>query len=118
MKVRPSLHRISLNKEGVLSFGQMQSLQELLDGMALLVHQATSLVILALDGYCGSGPYNWLALQEQWKQGFSCGPSMVHAGRGRTLASCHALDIAGVDLLDPHFADVSFHYLAEIYFNC
>ncbi|XP_040994670.1 mediator of RNA polymerase II transcription subunit 13-like isoform X3 [Juglans microcarpa x Juglans regia] len=105
MEVSPSLPCNSFNKEGVLSFGQMQPLQELLDGMALLVQQATSFVDLTLDGDCGDGPYGWLALQEQWKQGFCCGPSMVHAGCGGTLASCHALDIAGVELVDPPSAD-------------
>jgi mediator of RNA polymerase II transcription subunit 13 len=73
----------------------------------LLVQQATSFVDVALDADCGDGPYGWLALQEHWRRGFSCGPSMIHAGCGGTLASCHFLDIAGVELVDPLSADVS-----------
>jgi mediator of RNA polymerase II transcription subunit 13 len=76
--------------------------------MALLVQQATSFVDVALDADCGDGPYGWLALQEHWRRGFSCGPSMVHAGCGGALAACHSLDIAGVELVDPLSADVSF----------
>ncbi|KAG2675251.1 hypothetical protein I3760_13G175200 [Carya illinoinensis] len=106
MEISPSLPHNSFNEEGILSFRQMQPLQELLDGMALLVQQATSSVDLTLDGDCGDGAYGWLALQEQWKRGFSCGPFMMHAGCGGTLASCHALDIAGVELVDPLSADV------------
>ncbi|KAF7836948.1 mediator of RNA polymerase II transcription subunit 13 isoform X1 [Senna tora] len=96
----------SFNEEGILSYGQRQPLQELLDGIALLVQQAISFVDLALDADCGDGPYGWLALQEQWRRGFCCGPSMVHAGCGGTLASSHSLDIAGVELVDPLSADV------------
>ena len=107
MEVSPSLPHSAFNEEGILSYGQRQPLQELLDGMALLVQQATSFVDLALDTECGDGPYGLLALQEQWRKGFSCGPSMVHAGCGGTLASCHSLDIAGVELIDPLSADVS-----------
>ncbi|KAL0334763.1 UNVERIFIED_CONTAM: Mediator of RNA polymerase II transcription subunit [Sesamum radiatum] len=59
-----------------------------------------------LDADCGDGPYGWLALQEQWRRGFSCGPSMVHAGCGGLLASCHSLDIAGMELVDPLTVDV------------
>lgn len=113
MEVSPSLPHNTFNEEGILSFGQMQPLQELLDGMALLVQQATSSVDLTLDGDCGDGPYGWLALQEQWKRGFSCGPFMVHAGCGGTLASCHSLDIAGVELVDPLSADVSFRFICH-----
>lgn len=113
MEVNPSLPHNSFNDEGMLSFGQMQPLQELLDGMALLVQQATSAVDLSLDGECGDGPYGWLALQEQWRRGLSCGPFMVHAGCGGSLASCHALDIAGVELVDPLSADVSFLFLLQ-----
>ncbi|XP_050278302.1 mediator of RNA polymerase II transcription subunit 13 isoform X3 [Quercus robur] len=101
MEVSASLPHNSFHEEGILSFGKRQPLLELLDGMALLVQQATSSVDLALDGDCGDGPYGWLALQEQWRRGFSCGPFMVHAGCGGTLASCHSLDIAGVELVDP-----------------
>lgn len=106
MEVNPSLPHNSFNEEGMLSYGQRQPLQEFLDGMALLVQQATSFVDLALDTDCGDGPYGLLALQEQWRKGFSCGPSTVHAGCGGTLASCHSLDIAGVELTDPLSADV------------
>ncbi|KAF3953058.1 hypothetical protein CMV_021455 [Castanea mollissima] len=106
MEVSASLPHNSFHEEGILSFGKRQPLLELLDGMALLVQQATSSVDLALDGDCGDGPYGWLALQEQWRRGFSCGPFMVHAGCGGTLASCHSLDIAGVELVDPLSANV------------
>ncbi|KAK3030477.1 hypothetical protein RJ639_038783, partial [Escallonia herrerae] len=106
MEVFPSLPHNSFNEEGMLSFGQRQPLQEFLNGMALLVQQATSFVDVALDADCGDGPYGWLALQEQWRRGFSCGPSMVHAGCGGVLASCHSLDIAGLELVDPLSTDV------------
>ncbi|KAA8530327.1 hypothetical protein F0562_005036 [Nyssa sinensis] len=106
MEVCPSLPHNSFNEEGMLSYGQRQPLQEFLDGLALLVQQATSFVDLALDADYGDGPYGWLALQEQWRRGFSCGPSKVHAGCGGSLASCHSLDIAGVELVDPLSADV------------
>ncbi|KAM6555029.1 hypothetical protein CsatB_015791 [Cannabis sativa] len=106
MEISQSLPHKTFNEEGILSYGQRQPLQELLDGMTLLVQQATSFVDLALDAECGDGPYGLLALQEQWRKGFSCGPSMVHAGCGGTLASCHSLDIAGVELIDPLTADV------------
>ncbi|XP_030524134.1 mediator of RNA polymerase II transcription subunit 13 isoform X2 [Rhodamnia argentea] len=96
----------SFSEEGGLSYGQRQPLQELLDGMQFLVQQATSFVDVTLDADCGDGPYGWLALEEQWRRGFSCGPSMVHAGCGGTLASCHSLDIAGLELVDPLSADV------------
>ncbi|KAM1802692.1 hypothetical protein ACFX12_028754 [Malus domestica] len=105
-EISPSLPHSSFKEESLLSYGQRQPLQELLDGFTLLVQQATSFVDLALDSDCGDGPYGWLALQEQWRKGFSCGPSMVHAGCGGTLASCHSLDIAGVELVDPLSADV------------
>lgn len=111
MEVSASLPHNSFHEEGILSFGKRQPLLELLDGMALLVQQATSSVDLALDGDCGDGPYGWLALQEQWRRGFSCGPFMVHAGCGGTLASCHSLDIAGVELVDPLSTNVSLHFL-------
>ena len=108
IEVSVSLPHHSFSEEGVLSYRQRQQpLQELLDGMALLVQQATSFVDVALDADCGDGPYGWLALQEHWRRGFSCGPSMIHAGCGGTLASCHFLDIAGVELVDPLSADVS-----------
>ncbi|ONH98989.1 hypothetical protein PRUPE_6G003600 [Prunus persica] len=105
MEISSSLPHTSFNDESMLSYGR-QPLQELLDGLSLLVQQATSFVDLALDSDCSDGPYGWLALQEQWRKGFSCGPSMVHAGCGGTLASCHSLDIAGVELVDPLSADV------------
>lgn len=101
----PSPHN-SYNEESMLSYGQRQPLQELLNGMSLLVQQAMSFVDVALDADSNDGPYGWLALQEQWRRGFSCGPSMVHAGCGGVLASSHSLDIAGVELVDPLAADV------------
>ncbi|KAJ9141059.1 hypothetical protein P3X46_031639 [Hevea brasiliensis] len=106
IEVSPSLPHHSLNEERMLSYKNRQPLQELLDGMALLVQQATSFVDVALDADCGDGPYGWLALQEHWRRGFSCGPSMVHAGCGGTLASCHSLDIAGMQLVDPLSSDI------------
>lgn len=109
MEVGPSFSHNSFNEEGILSYGQRKPLQELLDGIALLVQQATSFVDLALDADCGDGPYGLLALQEQWRRGFCCGPSMVHAGCGGTLASSHSLDIAGLELVDPLSSDVSFY---------
>ncbi|XVE62127.1 hypothetical protein DITRI_Ditri06bG0094000 [Diplodiscus trichospermus] len=101
-----SLTHNSFNEESMLSYGQRQPLQELLDGIVLLVQQATSFVDLALDADCGDSPYSLLALQEHWRRGFCCGPSMVHAGCGGTLASCHSLDSAGVELVDPLSADI------------
>ncbi|KAL2332580.1 hypothetical protein Fmac_013793 [Flemingia macrophylla] len=106
MEVGPSFSHNSFNEEGILSYGQRKPLQELLDGIALLVQQAISFVDLSLDADCGDGPYGLLALQEQWRRGFCCGPSMVHAGCGGTLASSHSLDIAGLELVDPLSADV------------
>lgn len=106
MEVCPSIPHNSYMEESMLSYGLRQPLQELLDGIALLVQQATSFVDVALDADCGDGPYGWLALQEQWRRGFSCGPSMVHAGCGGLLASSHSLDIAGMELVDPLSVDV------------
>ncbi|KAL4343391.1 mediator of RNA polymerase II transcription subunit 13 [Arachis ipaensis] len=106
MEVGPSYSHNSFSDEGLLSYSQRKPLQELLDGIALLVQQAISFVDLALDVDCGDGPYGLLALQEQWRRGFCCGPSMIHAGCGGTLASSHSLDIAGVELVDPLSADV------------
>ncbi|XP_047153957.1 mediator of RNA polymerase II transcription subunit 13 [Vigna umbellata] len=106
MEVGSSFSHSSFNEEGILSYGQRKPLQELLDGIALLVQQALSFVDLALDADCGDGPYGLLAMQEQWRRGFCCGPSMVHAGCGGTLASSHSLDIAGLELVDPLSADV------------
>ncbi|KAK1429059.1 hypothetical protein QVD17_11258 [Tagetes erecta] len=105
-----SLPHNSFNEEGMLSYGQRQPLLELLDGMPFLFQQATSFVDVTLDADCGDGPYGWLAMQEQWRRGFSCGPSLVHAGCGGVLASCHSLDIAGVELADPLSADVHASY--------
>lgn len=107
MEMRSALPTHSPNEEGMLSYGQRQPLQEFLDGLALLVQQATSFVDVALDADCCDGPFGWLALQEQWRRGFACGPLMMHAGCGGSLASCHSLDIAGVELADPLLADVS-----------
>ncbi|CAK9169919.1 unnamed protein product, partial [Ilex paraguariensis] len=112
MEVCPSLPHNSFNEEAMLSYRHKQPLQELLHGLALLVQQATSFVDVALDADCGDGPYGWLALQEQWRRQFSCGPSMVHAGCGGVLASGHSLDIAGVELVDPLSADVSFFHFS------
>lgn len=101
-----SLPLSTLNDENLNVHGQRQPLQELLDAMALLVQQSTSFVDVSLDTDDGDGSYYWLALQEQWRRGFSCGPSMVHAGCGGLLAICHSVDIAGVDLVDPLSADI------------
>ncbi|KAJ0242394.1 Mediator of RNA polymerase II transcription subunit 13 [Hirschfeldia incana] len=101
-----SLPHSSFSENSLLSYGQRQPLQELLDGIALLVQQATSFVDLALDSDCGDGPYGWLALEELWRRELSCGPAAGHAGCGGTLASCHSLDIAGVKLVDPLSAEV------------
>ncbi|XP_057963111.1 mediator of RNA polymerase II transcription subunit 13 [Malania oleifera] len=106
VEICPSLTHTSFNEESMLSYGQRQPLQELLDGLALLVQQATSFVDVSLDADYGDGFYGWLALQEQWRRGLCCGPSMVHAGCGGTLASSHSLDIAGMELADPLSADV------------
>lgn len=106
MEVSAALPHNSYNEESLLSYAQKQPLQELLNAMSLLVQQATSFVDVALDADCNDGPYGWLALQEQWRRGFSCGPSMVHAGCGGVLASSHSLDIAGVELVDPLAANV------------
>ncbi|KAM0934563.1 putative mediator complex subunit Med13, mediator complex, subunit Med13, MID domain of medPIWI [Dioscorea sansibarensis] len=94
------------NVESLVSLAQRQPLQELLDAMAFLVQQSTSFVDVSLDTDGGEGPFCCLALQEQQRRGFSCGPSMVHAGCGGLLAVCHSLDIAGVELFDPLSADV------------
>lgn len=109
MEIGPSFSHNSFSEEGILSYGQRKPLQELLDGIAFLVQQAISFVDLALDADCGDGPYGLLALQEQWRRGFCCGPSMVHAGCGGTLSSSHSLDIAGLELVDPLSSDVSFY---------
>ncbi|KAF8082132.1 hypothetical protein N665_0846s0014 [Sinapis alba] len=101
-----SLPHSSFSEDSLLSYGQRQPLQELLDGISLLVQQSTSFVDLALDSDCGDGPYGWLALEELWRRELSCGPSAGHAGCGGTLASCHSLDIAGVKLVDPLSAEV------------
>ncbi|KAK6159438.1 hypothetical protein DH2020_006752 [Rehmannia glutinosa] len=106
MELSPSIPHNSFIEESMLSYGLRQPLQELLDGIALLVQQAVSFVDVALDADCGDGPFGWLALQEQRRRGFSCGPSMVHAGCGGLLASCHSLDIAGMELVDPLSVDV------------
>ncbi|PIA29244.1 hypothetical protein AQUCO_06100036v1 [Aquilegia coerulea] len=102
----PSFHNNSFNEESRHMYGQRQPLQELLNAMTLLVQQATSFVDVALDAEYGDGPFGWLALEEQSRRGFSCGPSMVHAGCGGVLATCHSLDIAGVELLDPLSSNV------------
>ncbi|KAJ6837568.1 mediator of RNA polymerase II transcription subunit 13 [Iris pallida] len=101
-----SLSHNTLNDDGLSIHGQRQPLRDLLDAMVLLVQQSTSMVDVCLDMNSGDGSYCWLALQEQKRRGFSCGPSMVHAGCGGLLATCHSVDIAGVDLIDPLSADV------------
>lgn len=111
VEVCSSIPHNSFIEDGLLSYGLRKPLQELLDGIVLLVQQATSFVDVALDADYGDGPYGWLALQEQWRRGFSCGPSMVHAGCGGLLSSSHSLDIAGVELVDPLAADVRFFYV-------
>ncbi|GAB2276919.1 hypothetical protein Dimus_011628 [Dionaea muscipula] len=97
---------VSHTVDTMISYEQRQPLQDLLDGMPFLVQQAASFVDVALDAEYGDGPYSWLALQEQWRRGFCCGPHMVHAGCGGILASGHSLDIAGIKLADPLLADV------------
>lgn len=108
IEVSNSFPHSSFSEEGIRSYGQRQPLIDLLDAMTFLVQQATSFVDVALDSDFGDGPFGWLALQEQWRRGFTCGPSAVHAGCGGTLASCHSLDIAGVELVDPFSYSVSF----------
>ncbi|CAA6663353.1 unnamed protein product [Spirodela intermedia] len=93
---------------------QSQPLQVLLDALPLVVQQSTSFVDIALDSYDGEEPYCWLALQEQQRRGFSCGPLMAHAGCGGLLAACHSVDIAGVDLNDPLSADVHASFVASL----
>lgn len=93
--------------DGLNFSGQRQPLQYLLDAMSLLVQQSTSFVDVSLDMDDCESSFCWLALQEQQRREFSCGPSMVHAGCGGLLATCHYVDIAGVDLIDPLSADVS-----------
>ncbi|ONK75293.1 uncharacterized protein A4U43_C03F15350 [Asparagus officinalis] len=95
-----------LTDDGLSFSGQRQPLQELLDAMVLLVQQSTSFVDISLDMDDSESSYYLLALQEQGRRGFSCGPSMVHAGCGGLLATCHYMDIAGIDLIDPLSADV------------
>lgn len=103
----PSLPLNIFSEEGIMTSGQGQPLQELLDAMAFLVQQSASFVDVSLDTD-HDDPYGWLALQEQQRRGFSCCPSMVHAGCGGLLAACHSLDIAGIELIDPLSADVSY----------
>lgn len=102
----PSLP-LNLSNEEIFGFhGKRQPLQELLDAIGLLVQQSASLVDVSLDLDDVDGSYSWLALEEQQRRGFSCGPSMVHAGCGGIFASCHYVDIAGIELIDPLSADV------------
>ncbi|KAJ1258087.1 hypothetical protein BS78_10G046800 [Paspalum vaginatum] len=86
---------------------QRQPVVDLLCAMALLVQQSTSFVDISLDMDDGDGSFFWLSLDEQKRRGFSCDPSMVHAGCGGLLGSCHSKDCAGVDLVDPLSAEVS-----------
>jgi mediator of RNA polymerase II transcription subunit 13 len=85
---------------------QRQPIVDLLNAMALLVQQSTSFVDIALDMDDGDGSFFWLSLDEQRRRGFSCDPSMVHAGCGGLLGTCHSKDCAGVDLVDPLSAEV------------
>ncbi|XP_020091432.1 mediator of RNA polymerase II transcription subunit 13 isoform X2 [Ananas comosus] len=96
----------TLTDEGLNVYMQRQSLMDLLDAMSLLVQQSASFVDIALDTDDGDSSYSWLAQQEQRRRGFSCGPSMVHAGCGGLLATGHSVDIAGIDLVDPLAANV------------
>lgn len=105
-EVFPSSSHHKYNEEIMISYRKRQPLQDFLDAMPLLVQQAASFVDVAFDGEFVDGPYSWLALEEQWRRGFCCGPHMAHAGCGGILASCHSFDVAGVDLLDPLSADV------------
>jgi mediator of RNA polymerase II transcription subunit 13 len=89
------------------SSGQRQPIVDLLSAMALLVQQSTSFVDIALDMDDGDGSFFWLSLDEQRRRGFSCDPSMVHAGCGGLLGTCHSKDCAGVDLVDPLSAEVN-----------
>ncbi|XP_066383440.1 mediator of RNA polymerase II transcription subunit 13-like isoform X1 [Miscanthus floridulus] len=86
---------------------QRQPVVDLLCAMALLVQQSTSFVDMSLDMDDGDGSFFWLSLDEQKRRGFSCDPSMVHAGCGGLLGTCHSKDCAGVDLVDPLSAEVS-----------
>ncbi|XP_057836995.2 mediator of RNA polymerase II transcription subunit 13 isoform X1 [Cryptomeria japonica] len=104
--VKPSPYNVS-EEESVVSNTLKQPLHELLDAMSFLVQQATASTDISLDGECGDGPFAWLAFQEQQRRRFSCGPAMVHAGCGGSLATCHFLDGSGVELIDPLVADVS-----------
>ncbi|KAK1311603.1 Mediator of RNA polymerase II transcription subunit 13 [Acorus calamus] len=101
-----SLSHTTFNEDALVTYGQRQPLQEFLDAVPLLVQQSASFFDMALDSCDGVGPYSWLALQEQKRRGFACGPSMVHAGCGGILATCHYVDIAGVELMNPLSADV------------
>jgi mediator of RNA polymerase II transcription subunit 13 len=85
---------------------QRQPVVDLLCAMALLVQQSTSFVDMSLDMDDGDGSFFWLSLDEQKRRGFSCDPSMVHAGCGGLLGTCHSKDCAGVDLVDPLSAEV------------
>jgi mediator of RNA polymerase II transcription subunit 13 len=87
---------------------QRQPVVDLLCAMALLVQQSTSFVDMSLDMDDGDGSFFWLSLDEQKRRGFSCDPSMVHAGCGGLLGTCHSKDCAGVDLVDPLSAEVKF----------
>jgi mediator of RNA polymerase II transcription subunit 13 len=93
---------------------QRQPVVDLLSAMSLLVQQSTSFVDVSLDMEDGDGSFFWLSLDEQKRRGFSCDPSMVHAGCGGLLGTCHSKDCAGVDLVDPLSAevrsDVNFFY--------
>lgn len=87
---------------------QRQPVVDLLFAMALLVQQSTSFVDISLDMNDGDGSFFWLSMDEQKRRGFSCDPSMVHAGCGGLLGTCHSKDCAGVDLVDPLCAEVKF----------
>ncbi|KAL9271921.1 Mediator of RNA polymerase II transcription subunit 13-like protein, partial [Drosera capensis] len=98
---------VSHASDTIMSYEQRQPLHDLLDGMAFLVQQAASFVDVALDAEYSEGPNGCLALEEQRRRGFCCGPHMVHAGCGGILASGHSLDLAGIKLVNPLSADIS-----------
>ncbi|KAL6846903.1 hypothetical protein ACP4OV_022756 [Aristida adscensionis] len=93
---------------------QRQPVVDLLSAMALLVQQSTSFVDISLDMDDGDGSFFWLSLDEQKRRGFSCDPSMAHAGCGGLLGTCHSKDCAGVDLVDPLFAEVSESFMISL----
>lgn len=80
----------------------------------LLAQQAVSFVDIAFDGEFVNSSYSLLALQVQWRRGFSCWPQMVHADCGSALDSWHSFDVAVMDLLDLVPADISFDHICAV----